>query len=311
VKKKRKNKSLKDLQRGYTASRGGLQTKMLAMSLTNPWEFAGCIPDGARGVGCYSIKQEFTFATGATGTCNALAWNPNLGGQALFYSDSLSTANTPTISGNWASASALNTINLLYAKSRPISAGIRVSYIGNTNTDGGILLTGVVSGGVPLSSFAGISATGASALLKTYKITPLRNGSQSLWLPDDEMDMANFTTFSGSLIGVTNTFQAPYLVVLLYNANSGVSTMQAECIANFEGQYENSTFNPGGLTDNAPPAEAGWYTSIQNFARGVQQVVPLIGEFANSSAGRTLGSAMANGYLYRARLANTALPRLM
>jgi hypothetical protein len=299
--------------RGRIESRPiGPLTKMLAMSLANPFEYSGCIPDGARGVGCFSVKNEFILGTGAAGTCCGIAWNPNYGGQALYVLDTLSTAVTPTTPTNWSNANQIGTIDSLYAKARPISAGLRITYIGNTQTDGGLILGGLLSGGVSINSISGQALTNVAAFSKTYKIVPLRNGVEVIWLPDDEMDVANFSTFNSNNLACTQTFQAPLLIAWIFGAGASTASLaQVECVANFEGQYSNTTFMPGGLADNTPPAEGGWYENIMNFARSIEQVVPAIGQFAQTNTGKALGQmAMGNGYRYASRIASTALPMI-
>jgi hypothetical protein len=314
VRKQKKKKSRRvrpmKLMRGGGLSPG---TRMYAESLMDPWSTSGCIPDAAKGVGCYSVKQQFGQATGAGGSCNFFAWNPNVGGQALSFNDTASVNSTPTVAGNWANATSIAILDAFYAKARPISAGVRATYIGNTQTDGGFLVAGVVSGGVPLSAFNGVAAGPMAGLCKSYEIIPLRNGAQVRWEPDDQIDTANFTTFTSGAQSVASTYAAPYLVLGVFSATPNQGTLAIEAIANFEGQFDSLTFMPGGLTDTKEaPAEVGWYEAAMNLSRNYPSIAPAIGQFFQEGGKAIANGAlnMANGYAQAALIGNNGLPRL-
>jgi len=275
----------------------------LERSFLDPWSCAACIPDGSRGTGCYSVKQYFSQTTGVAGSANFFCWDVSFGGQAISYSDTATTTNTPTVTGNMSNATAISTIDSLFAKARCVSAGVRATYIGPTQTDGGVIIAGLVTGGTAVNAFNGVTAATFCQLCKSYRVFPLRNGAQVLWQPDSMMDMDNFVTFNGGAAAVTLLPTTPYIVLGVYGAAASQSTIAVEAIANFEGQYSQTSFLPGGEDDaRAVPAETGWYEAIMNAARSVEAIVPAIGEFAsNTSVGRALSGAalnMANGYLY-------------
>jgi hypothetical protein len=251
---------------------------MYARSLVDPFNNSGCIPDGSTGKGCFSMKIEQGLATG-TGTCNTFAWCPH--DITNFYLDTTSTAATPVVTGNWTRATAYTTISALYSTQRPISAGIRGKYIGNTQTDGGVVLVGMVSSQTALNVFNGASITGAASAMMDYRTYALREGFEIHWTPQSQEDTESWVIANGAATAVSALAPADYLLVIVYGANSSQSTLQLEVIANMEGQFAQQSFNAGGIR-NEEPAVVGWYEKAKNLTLTVPKTVSLQGRDANS-----------------------------
>jgi len=274
---------------------GDQLSRDLAKSLANPFEVSACIPDGSRGVGCFSVKISTTLATG-TGTCTSAAIN--LDPRSIAFNDSGSANTTPTISGSWSATNAISTIQANYDAYRPISAGIRITYISNTQTDGGVLLLGQVGGDTPLSTFNGKTLSNASALCSYYKTIPLRNGAELTWRPTEMDDMMAWSATAGSASLVSVGQATPYLICFIYGGNASSTLAQLDYVVNFEGRFSNQTFLPGGIDTVSPhpKAETGWFEKAQNFIRLVEPIVPVATNLFSMANGLRYSSKTADGY---------------
>jgi len=296
----------------------GPGTRQFVCSMVDPWGCSACIPDGAQGVGCFSCKEDYVIGTG-TGTACSFFWNPN-DPQLQSYTDTGGANANPIVSGNWAPA-IQNTASIasLFAKTRPVSGGIRATFVGSTVADQGLILVAAVSGGVPPTSFNGKTLAASTALCMKYKIYPLRDGMKVTWRPQEMDDSSQFTTLATSAIALSNGASAPYLVCVVYGGNTGTaSLLHIEAVANYEGQYESATFMPGGISDNnTPPAEAGWYEKAKDLYNQFPQIesfIPTVSGAIKDVAshllrGPRLGS-MANGLLAPGLLSQSGLPQL-
>jgi len=292
----------------------GKCTYEYARALANPFEYSSCIPDGSTGTGVFSVKQCWTLGTGAGGSCCGIMTNLDPG--ALAMVDTLSTQATPAVPGsNWVQATGVTSISNFFARYRPVSMGIRAIFTGNTNNDQGVIVAGQVSGGIAPSAFASMSSANAASLMQNYQIYPLRSGCQVTWRPEDTMDTAEFLDLSTSNKALSARVTLPYLALYVYGATTSVaSVLTVEVCWNFEGQYSNTTWMPGGLSNKAiAPAEMGWYERARDFISSVDQVIPLM---AGSNLGRAAGNAaigylgsLANG-MASPRGFNSNLPRL-
>jgi len=287
-------------------------TRMLLQSRQNPWEFSACIPDGAKGVGCFSVKQTFTLGTGTGGsTCGIYV---NTDPTNFYISDNLNTTALPVIAANWSLPAQYTSIKALYGKYRPISAGIRATYVGSTISDQGIIVGGLVNGGVSASSFAGKTSDQWAALTKDYLASPLRNGLEITWAPDDIEDTAQFLYITGSAASNNFTPNPPYMALQVYGCNAATpGILMVDVVVNYEGQFSSQTFLPGGLTAPAP-AEPGWFERIQNVMVDYPNVLPAIGQALSGAVaaklqGGSLLAGMANGYLGSRVMDKTGLPR--
>lgn len=273
-------------------------------SLSDPWDYSACVPDGANGVGCFSCKETFLLGTGATGTCTSLMVNPN---STVNYekADFGNNSATPTIGGNYVSTSASATISALYSDIRTVSSGIKIRYVGNTQTDQGILIIGQVSQSITPSSFNGTTLTQAQALFQNYKLFPLRSGGSVVWRPQCMDDIITYTSTTTSIAAVSTAPQAPYLLAIIYGANANTSSLAiCDVVTNFEGQYRQQTFLPGGVEAMANKAEAGWYESALNAVKSMEPILPFVqstlvnafnSPMASTAMGMLLGQAGQRG----------------
>ena len=255
-------------------------TRKYALSLADPWSEAACIPDGANGVGCFSVKDLHILGTGAGGSCTGIIFNPQ--GVVNFHKEDNagvpSTAATPTLTGNYSSSAGVLSIQGLYAGARLVSAGIKVKYVGNTQTDQGILILGQVSELIAPSAFNGLSLTGMQNACQNYKVFPLRAGGSITWRPQSMDDAMVFGGTAGSVSALTVAPSVPWLFAYVYGASaSTASLITCDLVANYEGQYRSQNFLPGGIEAIAKPAEAGWYESALNALRSVEPIVPFVG----------------------------------
>lgn len=307
TKPRRKNRSGPKLPKRRRI--GNVPSNMLAQSLANPFDYAACIPDASAGTGCFSVKSEFTLATGATGTCGCLGVALDPSNQ--YKLDTGSTASTLTITGNWNNASSIAVIQSLYGSFRGVSLGLRAVYVGNTQTDGGVIMCGVVPANVPIATFNGTNLASAVGYCKAYKLFPLRAGAELTWRPDSMDDMMAWTSTSLAATTVTSNSPGtskPWLLLAMFGAASGSTTaLQIEMVANYEGQISNQSIMGGGTsTISRAPAEPGWYEKAMEATRFVNNMVPFIGAaYEGYDRGGLVGMvtsvssmAMGNGYSY-------------
>lgn len=272
------------------------QSRDLACSMLDPWSCSACVPDGANGTGCFTMKDQAILSTGTTsGTACGIALHPGVN-TYLKIDSATAGATTPTFAGNWLAATAGGSITGQYAKWRPVSAGLKLEYIGPTVTDGGTLLVGLVSPGQPLSAFSGASIGTACNLCMNYKTFPVRNGAKITWRPQDMSDVMNFD--NSSILGVASALPVPYLIALVYGAGTNQAVLNAEYVVNMEGQFKAQTFIPGGIHEsNAPVADPGWYEKTINVLRKFDPIMPFVGTIADMAV-PGLGSglmSLANG----------------
>jgi len=267
--------------RGKTQSRqsrglmGSSMTASFARSLADPWSMSSCIPDGANGTGCFSIKQSIVLGTG-TGTCVSFVLNP----QSITNNqkvDTASTAATPTLTGNYTNAPQSASIQALYGSVRVVSAGIKVRYVGNTQTDQGILVIGQFAEDYAPSNLNGASLTTFQNAAQNYKIYPLRSGASLTWRPQSVDDCINFWASTSAAAALSSPPSGPWLAFAVYGATANTASLViADAVTNFEGQFISQTFLPGGLEAIAKPAEAGWYETAVNAVRLLDPIVPYV-----------------------------------
>jgi len=279
-------------------------TQALIRSLTNPWEFSACIPDGARGTGCFSLKENTTISAGALGTCGGFYYSPL--SNASFITDTANTTAVPVIGANWAPCSANASVIAQYAKARVISGGMRIRYIGPTQTDSGVLLLGIASGATPVANFNGATLTGACNGLMEYKICSLREGGEITWRPMDIVDTEEYFNTNIGVFANNVLLNRPYLVAIVYNGAVAGTYINCEVIYNYEGQYQRQQFLSGGVTNADTHAEVGWYESAINAVKALPQIT--IGLRDALVTGQQFGNTarlMGNGIAY-ARMLNTS-----
>nr|QDH90594.1 MAG: hypothetical protein H2RhizoLitter8801_000002 [Permutotetraviridae sp.] len=270
--KNKKQKRTKLFQSGTQI----MESAALSKSIANPFEYSACIPDGSRGVGCFSVKTTVTLSTGTGGTTYSTFVNP-INPSGIYAVDTGGTAATPTYltSGTWNDAPSGSTIRALYRSTRPVSAGIRVTYTGSTVNDSGVIFAGQFAANTNLSAVANGAAlqTLANASMY-YKTMPLRSGAVITWRPCDMDDLMNFTLPIASF-AQNGSVAAPYIGIVAYGAAAGgVSSCQVELIVNYEGQYQQQSFMGGGINSGIQnPAEPGWFEKTLNLVRRIEPIV--------------------------------------
>jgi hypothetical protein len=209
--------------------------------------------------------------------------------------DSGSAVAVPTVAANWLQPTGFAIINNTYGKVRPICAGIRVVYTGNTINDQGILLLGQVSGDVPVSQLAAAPLNLLSNVCQFFRTYPLRSGGTITWRPDEMDDIASFVDTVNAGGATTVKPATPYLIAWVFGAASaGNSTVVVERIVQFQGQYITQSYKPGGpessMVDATQMAEPGWYEKAKNFATLVEPIMP----FVKASASNLLEAAVGS-----------------
>jgi len=284
-----------------------MHATLLAQSMLDPWASSACIPDGSRGIGCFSVKETGTLSSGAGGTVCGIALGMNPGAQK--YIDSGSVSTNAVVTGNWAAASGLSAISAQYSRVRPVSAGLRLTYTGATQTDEGISVAGQVPAGYALSNYNASGLSTISATEQYYKTVPIRNGVQIVWRPDDMDDQMQFQAIAGTT-AVSALFTYPILAAWVFGVNVNTAGIaQYEFVVNYEGQFNSQSYIPGGINSrsNNNPAEPGWYENAVNIVNQFDPIVPLIGSTFGPLAGGIAGLAsgvvkgglqLANGLMY-------------
>lgn len=264
-----------------------LAVRSLAKSMADPWAYTACIPDGARYKSCFSVKLTGTLTTGSGGTCVSLVLNPSDPG-ALYYPDTLSTGSTFTLAGAsvYQQAAAVATIQSLYGKVRPVSAGVRLTYVGTTTNDSGILVAGQFPGDVAISTLAnGKNVDTVVAGLQNFIQCPVRNGVQITWSPDDYEAQGTFRPVTASAPTLAATTDAPGLFVgANILAASGLSSLHYDAIVNYEGQLDNQQIYVGQGSDSGPIV-TGWFEKTMDLVRNNVPAKPIFEVLGNMASG--------------------------
>lgn len=275
-------------------------SECVAYSIQNPFDYSCCLPDGSKGTGCFSIRQIGTIAPAALGTVMALAICPQ-SPKGIGFLDSGNAASTYTISGNYFDASQIASMVSLYKAVRCVSAGIRLTYVGNTINDQGVLTAAQLPRSTVLSTAlnGGTLATVNANCMWLYQ-RPARNGIEIVWRPEDEMDYAQFVDLDTGTIAVGTERTKPIIWVSADSLNGVASTFSFEWVANFEGQFLNQTFMPGGLNTDGGNArvEPGWYPKVLGMLESVAPYAQSVGNAVYNAAAQAapyVGQAMANG----------------
>lgn len=299
----------------FSALSMGPYTKELACSIADPFSCSACIPDGRTNTGCFSIKDTGVLGTGAGGSCCGLIIVGDLNKQ--FMKDTLSTSATTTIAANWTTVS-LATLFAQYNGYRPVSYGIRFNYIGNTNTDQGVICVGQVASGQIAVNMNNWSMSQLANGSSDYRQFPLRNGCQVTWRPESLEPLANWNSFTAATAdGNASLPQMGQNMIYAYVFGCTAATaavVQYEVVINFEGQFKQQNYIPGGLLSKSsiPKAEVGWYEKMKNVIDNVVPIIPLVGSaltafgIPGASALNTLG-ALSNGIRYPSQVARSSL----
>jgi len=283
-------------------------TRALAHSYVDPFNYTACIPDSSIGTGCFTTRNTDTLTIADGATCILYALNLSETSMQT-YKSSGDAGGVPDVSGNWSPANNNVTLATLYAKARPISGGIKANYIGPTLNDQGMIIVGYVSGQVPLVTFNALTLQQAQVKFMKYKSYPLRQGCTITWRPDDFVDH-DFHGVDTTAHGVDNPSELPYLVLIVYGTISGgITPLHIESVVNYEGQFENQNFMPGGVGSGTRPAEIGWYERARNLIAGVESISQYIPQAVN--LGRAAAPYLANGMQRLSQLGASGMPLLL
>lgn len=266
-----------------------MQVKSLADSIIDPFNTSACIPDASPGVGCFSLKTVGNLAS-ATGCYGLIA---NIDPTQSIYTDSTGTGGNPVISGNWTQISTIPAT--YYGRYRPVSMGVRFSFTGNTQTDSGTIFIGQFSTDVTPTSLSGRNLAGLAASASYYRTFSLRSGMQATWRPIEMDDLSELLTVTNNPVSVSTTPNNSYLIAYVYGASTTTSSVEYEVTWNFEGQFQNQTFLPGGISTKARHrAVMGWYERVQNIVTSFEPFVPLISNGLDVLLGATRSSRGLN-----------------
>jgi len=327
--KQRKKKAAKRTQPGKRVGRilnalsegDTSKVEMLGRSLLDPFDCIGCIPDGANNVGCFSVKDVTTLSTAATNSCVMYAWCPRIW-SAYYKFDNTAAATMPAVTGTWNVVTQATTISSIYASYRTISAGFRMTYYGNTQTDGGGLFCGLVSGEVPLSNFNLVPLSTARNYCMSYETIPLRNGVEEIWKPLAFEDMSEWASLdvsapSGNTLAVGVAPGIPYNIMIAYGLAASQQSLVVEAITNYEGMFRNTTFAPGGANYPSIAPVVGWYEKVQKIIANVEPIVPMLGGAVSGYAtggvrGAVMGAlgTLANGLPAPGPGGSSRMPRI-
>lgn len=261
-------------------TREAMCVRELAKSVLDPFMQSACIPDGATGVGKFSTKATLTMQPAALGTCAIFALQPGEINNE-YYLGNASTSTTPVVTGNYSASGQATNVTGLYQRLRPVSAGIRFSFTGSSMSDQGTLLLMQIPPGTSLTGFHGAAIETACSYASWYKVLPLRQGGKIIWRPSDVDDQAVFTTQSANLATSSTALTRPYMVGIVYGCAAASACVTVEYVQNWEGQYRQSGFAPGGIdTMSAPSPVVGWYERAHAIYNRFAPIVSLVAGYA-------------------------------
>jgi hypothetical protein len=150
-----------------------------------------------------------------------------------------------------------------------------VSYAGTTTNDSGYVLVGQVPASVAPGDFNNLDLANATAKCQYYKVVPAREMSKITWRPCDYDDQGAYATVGITAQTLASEQSRPWLIVVGYGlATNAASSLLVEHVTNWEGQFRDPTFSPGGTTEAARnPAAPGWYERLHNIVRFVGPIV--------------------------------------
>jgi len=222
--------------------------------------------------------------TAQTGAGQSVGIAVNLDPASFFKLDTGSANTVSTYGGNWSASTNVASLRALYGRFRPVSAGVKVTWVGNTTYDQGMLCSEQVSPNLTLAQFDAKDLANLSNGGQYFKTTPARDGIEITWRPNDPDDQGAFIPFDGAAKAVTAALNTPWLLCQAYGLTAaGNGVVMIEIVANFEGQYRNASFSPGGITTlSANQAAPGWYETAHQL---YNSVAPIASGFLRLMAG--------------------------
>lgn len=266
----------------------------LACSIADPWSCSACVPDGSTGTGCFTLKQQDTISTGTDG-CAFFALNvdpasltKNIAGAAV------------SGASNYVAATQVAMVKNGFKNYRPISAGIRVTYIGNTQTDGGYIILGQTPANKALMDFNPVSASTMADNCAYTNSIPLRNGAQITWRPESQSDLQDWRAIPGGTQLLSAGTSYPQLVIGVMGATASTAVLAVELVVNYEGQFQIQSLQMGGeAVQQKVKAEVGWFEKVKNVLALVRPVISVAATTAMRSPNPVVATvgALANGLL--------------
>jgi len=251
----------------------------LGAAIVDPWSYAGCVPDGSFGTGCFTLKSTYQLATG-TGTCTGIVASPAI--TQFVYIDSGSANATPTFPSSTVWGVPATTISNQFRTYRPIGLGLRASYVGSTMADQGTIIAAqFASANAVGAAISGATVATVAQYAMSYKVLPLRQGASITWRPTEQDDIQAWvsTTQTGTTMGTASVY--PFICIIAFGAAVTSPCLQIEAIWRYEGQYNNQTYMAG-AESATPMVQNNWYEAAQRVANAVDQILPAVGQYATN-----------------------------
>lgn len=246
----------------------------LFLSLMDPWNRKGCIPDGSQNKGCFSCRQMATIATGAGGAVSCVVFPFP---EAFTFVDQNSANATFTLPGGngIVATTSYATIQNLYSRYRIVSMGIRVRYTGSDLSNSGQIVVCQMPGGTAPVALNGATVGGIAAFSSSFRCADTRSEVAVCWRPEDDEDY-EFVDVGANAANILAT--APNIPYLFFGAN-GLSAntggiIMLDIVANFEGYYRTSTLQVGeSAAHTRVPIIPGWYEKTMSALQYTSQFV--------------------------------------
>lgn len=280
-----------------------------ARSVIDPWGDQHCVPDAALRTGCATYKSIYLINTGAGGTAN-VACCPSLDDNSYQGLPTGASFSFPT-TALWSNTSVQATYSGLYSSYRPISMGIKLNYVGPTNSDQGNVIVGFYGKEQALSDLNATDITLVSKL-NDFSIMPLKSciGKEITWRPEDESDATDFIDITSNNPGTTDLLTStavPYssIVVGVLGAVASTTVLNLEVITTWQFKIKNSITGVG--AQSMGPAEPGWYEKAANVFSKVSRLSTYVPWQEGSSIARQIAQSAAPVMLNSLMRRNTPL----
>lgn len=308
-KQKQQKKRRPRARQSQAMSGGSIGSSELAQSMLDPFEYSSCIPDGATGVGCFTCREQGTITTGLAGSVGGIFVNANP--SVLQYVDTANTTALNVVTGSWAASSSVVSIRNLYKTFRPVSMGLRVEYVGPTNTDSGTLYGLQTANDFTISVFNGLGPGAGANVSAYFQRYPIRNGCFISWRPQGHTDQADWQLMPAATSLVSVQQLTPIIGVLFDGAAASQSVLSFELVVNFEGQFLTQGFMPGGISTRVASMKTtpGWFEKMKMIVDKIKPIAPFIGGMIDVAVGTpgTFGSlgSLASGMPAPGRLSKS------
>lgn len=196
-------------------------------ALLDPEHAEGCkIPDViGYPTGTFQLEAHGILSTGAGGDSLGLSFEPIIGDGSTYFPIKAFNGTTTgslaaTANVSWGSRSSVSS---LFQGFRPVSAEVKMSFIGPSTADGGR-----ITGGCPFLGTTYTIGTTWTAWsdYPDMEIFPAKNGIRVLWKP---LDNSNF-----EFEGVAGSFKYPTSLVAATGLPAATANMMYRIICNFE-----------------------------------------------------------------------------